>query len=263
MKIKLILLLLLISGSTFGKGIDDDIAIGKRLSRVGNAIEFAKAQIRENFPNKFARIGEYVPVIQGANFMTILCFQKNTEIPVIRYTITEVDSTFEATMVDTMYLAASETELIILKVLYTAKEITSYNNNEFFQFDAAYEYRYIPVYMNNAFEVYIMPYSKNPENIVMGGDYLIRFDKKLRLLMREVVHNEIYILPKNTTDTTEHIHLRRKKKLVPSVFCILQQHKYEVNWKTHAVIIRKKVYLIDVATLRVKKVKLKDFRAKA
>ncbi len=257
---KYLLILILIFGylNADAKYIDDLVANGKKLNRIARAMERARNEVNENYSEKSLIIGEYVPVIQGASYISVLCFRKNSEIPVMRVTVEELDTVLNST-IDTMFLSASETELKILRIMNSARAIFSYNANEYFKFDKAYTYRMIPLFINKYFEVFLIPYDKEGK-VIIGADYFVRLDLKSRLLLRETVHKGVCPTTINTKiNALEHTHDKHNKKLsVTDIFYALNAEKGK-NYDFQVVKIKKKIYLINAQTLAIRKMKSKEY----
>ncbi len=263
-KISCLLLLCSLSSLTFAgieKKLNEVRSEGKQICRIRQATELARTLIRDSFPHRLPQIGDYVALTQGTSGATVVCFQKNSEIAVMRFSFDEPFAN-QAYRVDSMYIAASATETSFLRVIRCAEDVVAENRDQFFDLsNPAVHFRYIPTISKSTYTVYAIPELKNDTtHVVFGGDYLMRFDRQLRLLIREKLHDQLTLVPKQSeAKRTVHEHGKRHKLITATDYATLLYVRDRVNWKEHATLCRKRVFITEPLTGQIRVVRRKDY----
>lgn len=250
---KLILSLLLLINSLLLYAQPDGDKIlkeGQLLYRLEKASWYGTDYLLENFPNKRDQIGGYLSYQGDNNKIFTIFFERNfTSHVLIRFQFDSLPKQ-NPIGIDTINLIANQTESDLIKIRQDALEKINSNSDKFFSFYKNTSYNIIPVINQNERKVYSITGPKNNGVVLIGNDYLFKYDSENNFVSKRKIHNSLIQLPakmdsaKNAV-ATMHSHVI-SEIIDPTDICTLLLYRDFVEWKQHYVISSKYVSIFDI-----------------
>lgn len=250
---KLILSLLLLINSLLLYAQPDGDKIlkeGQLLYRLEKASWYGTDYLLENFPNKRDQIGGYLSYQGDNNKIFTIFFERNfTRHVLIRFQFDSLPKQ-NPIGIDTINLIANQTESDLIKIRQDALEKINSNSDKFFSFYKNTSYNIIPVINQNERKVYSITGPKNNGVVLIGNDYLFKYDSENNFVSKRKIHNSLIQLPakmdsaKNAV-ATMHSHVI-SEIIDPTDICTLLLYRDFVEWKQHYVISSKYVSIFDI-----------------
>lgn len=250
---KLILSLLLLINSLLLYAQPDGDKIlkeGQLLYRLEKASWYGTDYLLENFPNKRDQIGGYLSYQGDNNKIFTIFFERNfTSHVLIRFQFDSLPKQ-NPIGIDTINLIANQTESELIKIRQDALEKINSNSDKFFSFYKNTSYNIIPVINQNERKVYSITGPKNNGVVLIGNDYLFKYDSENNFVSKRKIHNSLIQLPakmdsaKNAV-ATMHSHVI-SDIIDPTDICTLLLYRDFVEWKQHYVISSKYVSIFDI-----------------
>jgi hypothetical protein len=250
---KVILILILIIGYTNIWAIpDSDIVLkeGQLLYRLEKASWFGTDYFLAKFQGKKELIGGYLSYVGDNNRVYTIFFERNfTSHVLVRF---EFDSLPKRNpiMVDSINIIANQKETDLIKIRKDALDKMNINADKFFSFYKNTSYNLIPVITPYERKVYSITGPKTSGAVLIGNDYLLKYDSGNNFISKEKIHNSLIQLPaKMDSDSnavaTMHSHVI-SEIIDPTDICTLLLYRDLVEWKQHYVISSKYVSIFDL-----------------
>lgn len=148
---------------------------------------------------------------------------------------------------------ASEIERSLIKIRQDAISKISSNEEKYFKFYSNTSFNPIPLISEQENKVYLITGAQKEGEVIIGNDYLLKYDKNYNFVSKERIHNSMVALPakadpKDKADTIEAtIHSHVISDLIdPTDICTLLLYKELVDWKMHYVISKNFVSIFDL-----------------
>lgn len=141
----------------------------------------------ERCPDKVSRAKGYLSYADSIG--NVCVFVSNESPPVILATI-RLDETRlpKNASVDTQERALSEKETKLWTIRQAALAEVKSNKDEIFKFYPDTDYNFVPISDALGNRVYILTGPKNQGEVIFGNDYLITFNRRLKLVKVEKIH---------------------------------------------------------------------------
>lgn len=153
--------------------------------------------------------------------------------------------------IDTINKIATELERNLIEIRQDAKNRAYKNSDDFFKFYDNTALNFIPLIAENKKQVFILTGPQVSGIVLLGNDYILKYDKKNKFKKKEKLHNSIIKFPyksKNKNNPiTSAIHSHIITKYITSTdICTLLLYKDYVEWNQHIVISEKEVSIFDI-----------------
>ena len=158
-------------------------------------------------------------------------------------------STFEdsQTKIDSNMRDFNNNESILYSIRKKALEIIN-ADTLFKQYNNA-ELNIIPIITENLRKVYVLTGPKVDNVLILGNDYLLKFDNDNNLIDKRALHKNIIVFnigSDSNTDITYHTHSESTGEIItPTDICTLLLYERYTSWKTHLVFSKTKVSIWD------------------
>jgi len=223
---------------------------GQLLYRLEKASWYATDYLLEKFPNKGDRIGGYLSYPGDNNKIITIFFERNfTSHVLIRFQFDSLPKQIPIG-IDTVYLIANQTENDLIKIRQDALDKINTNSDKFFSFYKNSSYNIIPLINQNERKVYSITGPKNNGVVLIGNDYLFKYNAENNFISKRKIHNSLIQLPAKmdsakTAVATMHSHVI-SAIIDPTDICTLLLYRDFVDWKLHYVISSKYVSIFDL-----------------
>lgn len=250
---KLILVLILsISITNLWAQPDSDKILkeGQLLYRLEKASWYGTDYFLDKFPNKRDLIGGYLSYEEDNNRIYTIFFERNfTDHVLARFEFDSLPKQNPFT-IDTIKIIANQKETDLIKIRKDALDKINTNTDKFFSFYKNTSYNIIPVITPTERKVYSITGPKTEGVVLIGNDYLFKYDSNNNFKSKGKIHNSIIQLPaKMDSDknaiATMHSHVI-SETIEPTDICTLLLYKDFVEWKQHYVISSKYVSIFDL-----------------
>jgi len=263
---KLILSLLLLFISTILRAqpnSDNILKEGQLLYRLEKASWYGTDYLLEKFPNMRNQIGGYLSYQSDHNKIYTIFFERNfTSHVLVRFQFDSLPRQ-NPIGIDTINLIANQTESDLIKIRQDALEKINTNSDKFFSFYKNTSYNIIPVITKTERKVYSITGPQTSGIVLIGNDYLFKYDSDNNFISKEKIHNSLIQLPakmdsaKNAV-ATMHSHVI-SEIIDPTDICTLLLYRDFVEWKQHYVISSKYVSIFDLEKEKLVIMKKKDW----
>jgi len=154
-----------------------------------------------------------------------------------------------------------ENKLIDLRV--KTFELISENPDDFFQFYENTAFNVIPIVNDVQFNVYVLTGPKVNGQVLLGNDYFLTFNSKMKLKKMKKLHNSLIQIPYQGEYTkikdTYHSHVVTDQ-ITATDICTLLLYRDYVEWDTHIVIGKKFTSIFDIRRENLVIMKTEAFR---
>lgn len=197
--------------------------------------EWASGHSTQIFASSFARkkllSGGYFSY-ETKNGMTTIFFSKNEE-PVVLATV-KFDHGLDSSKytIDTTKRTFTEKE----KEFYTirSKAAQAVLTDTLFKFYQNTSLNLVPIIENGAKRVYVITAQTAPDEVLLGNDYLINFDKHNDIIKKTKLHNNLIPLATGGTDpikASSHQHLGETSPFITATdICAFKLWKGRTTW---------------------------------
>lgn len=247
--IALILIFFSFTFYSFGQEPAQILSEGKKLYHLEMASWYGTDYFLEKFPHKKNDIGGYVSYELDNQVVNIFFDKVDNNRILVRIYFAASPGKMPVS-VDTVNNTASllETELISMR-LDALNRIVS-NSDGFFSVYENTSFNPIPIISKNERKVYVLTAPHANGVVLLGNDYLLTYDQKIKLKKKKKIHNSLIELPfkdehGNEAITTIHSHVN-SKYMDPTDICTLLLYKDYVKWKQHYVMGKKYVSIFDM-----------------
>ncbi|QNR85057.1 hypothetical protein H9N25_00665 [Pedobacter riviphilus] len=164
--------------------------------------------------------------------MTTIFFSKNND-PVVLATV-KFDHSFDSSKysIDTTTRKFTEIEKDLYAIRLKAAQAVS--NDTLFKFYQNTSLNLVPVIKNGAKKVYVITAQTTPDEVLLGNDYLINFDKDNDIIKKTKLHNNLIPLGtggKEAIKASSHQHLGETSPFITATdICAFKLWKAKTTW---------------------------------
>jgi hypothetical protein len=152
--------------------------------------------------------------------------------------------------IDTVFTTATQDETDLIKIRQDALGRINTNADKFFSFYKNTSYNIIPLINSKERKVYSITGPQTGGVILIGNDYLFKYDQDNNFVSKEKIHNSLIQLPTKTDsnkDVIATVHSHVISDIIdPTDICTLLLYKDAVQWRQHYVIGKKFVSIFDM-----------------
>jgi len=214
------------------KKIADSIkAEGELLYRSEWASGNGTAIFAASYPSKKLLSGGYISYDTKKDVINI--FYSKEEYPKVIATVKfdkRLDSTKYTIDTATRNFNDTEKELFVLR----KKAADAITTDTFFKFHAYTSHNLVPVIKNGEKKVYVVTAQTSPNEVLLGDDYLINFDKLNNIASKTKLHNNLIPLPnggKEVIEASSHVHLGTSSNFITATdVCTFKLWKPKITW---------------------------------
>jgi hypothetical protein len=247
----LVLLISIISVSAQQPEADKILKEGQLLYRLEKASWYGTDFLMNNFPKMRDSVGGYLSYGTNKNHIINIFFDKSTHHKVL--ITSEFDSLpkHDPLSFNPQTRAATKLELELIAIRQDVVEKMTRNEDNFFTFYDKTSINPIPLITANEKKVFLITGPQGDGLVLIGNDYLFKYDKDNKLVSKEKLHNSLIQLAYKSNDsknpTTATIHSHVVSELITSTdICTLLLYKEFVEWKTHYVVSKHFVSIFDM-----------------
>lgn len=244
-------LLFLLPFCAHAQDSDQILAEGKTLFYLEKASWYGTDYYLANFPDQRDKIGGYLSYVQDNKVVNIFYSRfDRQEILARMYFAANPDQT--PIEVDTLNHTATPHEVELITLRHDALDRVSTNEDGFFSYYENTSFNTIPLITGKTKKVYIITAPRNSGVVLLGNDYLLEYNGKLKLKSKTKIHNSLIELPimndgDNKAISAMHSHVN-SKYIDATDICTLLLYKDYVSWEQHIVISKKQVSLFNLKT---------------
>lgn len=224
--------------------VENIVQEGRLLYRTEMASWYGSDIYRQRFGQSENQAGGYISYPDGWN--TICVFYSKHKSPVVLATVT-FDKTFNraAATVDSTQRNLSEKEGELYKIRKSASELV--NSDTLFKVYQDASLNLIPLADSLGKRVYILTGPNKSGVVIIGNDYLIRFDENNHVTEKRPLHQGIFEFRyKDDDDVSFHTHAPSSGRYItPTDICTLLLYERFTPWKQHVVISGSNVSIWD------------------
>jgi len=218
---------------------------GKLLYKSEMASWYGTDLFLEKFSDQRANIGGYFSYSEN-DVSKCVFFSKN-ENPNVIGTIT-FDSTYnvKTAKVEGLERKFTETELVLYSI--RKKALSIINTDTLFKQYQNTSLNLIPIISDKEKKVYVLTGPKNNGVVIIGNDYLLKFDKEDNIIEKKQLHKNIIPITygKGNEVAAVHSHLPETGDFITSTdICTLMLYEKFAKWKQHYVISENYVSIWD------------------
>jgi len=232
------------------KKADKILKEGKLLYRLEKASWYGTDDFLVRFKDLTSNIGGYVSYETDGNKVNTVFFDKYINKVIVRYTFDEVPKEIPI-KIDTINRVITELEKNLFKIRQDAKNKMIENKDDFFKFYKNTSPNFIPVITKNKKQVFILTGPQKSGIVLIGNDYLLKYNKKNKFKSKEKIHNSILEFKyksknkKKPLVSTYHSHIVTDF-ITSTDICTLLLYKDYIEWKQHTVMSKKWVSIFDL-----------------
>lgn len=236
---------------------------GQLLYRLEKASWYGTDFLFDRFPNKRNQIGGYLSYQGDNNKIFTIFFERNfTSHVLVRFQFDSLPKQ-NPIGIDTINLIANQTESDLIQIRQDALEKINTNSDKFFSFYKNTSYNIIPVITQTERKVYSITGPQTSGVVLIGNDYLFKYDSENNFISKEKIHNTLIQLPAKMDSArnaiaTMHSHVI-SDIIDPTDICTLLLYRDFVEWKQHYVISSKYVSIFDLDKEKLVIMKKKDW----
>ncbi|MCW3789661.1 hypothetical protein [Plebeiibacterium sediminum] len=246
----LIIIALYISVVTYGQSSEEILAEGKLLYRLEKASWNGTDDFLSRFPDKRNTVGGYLSYESDQHkIMTIFFSRENTDSLLVRYLFDSIPDS--PIVIDTTSLKITQHEKDLITIRQDAIQRISNNSDHFFTFYENTSLNPIPLITDKEKRVFILTGPQVSDEVIIGNDYLLEYDKQNRLKNKIQIHKSLLKYPYKSDDpekslkSTYHSHVV-SEYINSTDICTLLLYKDYVEWKQHYVLSKKFVSIFDM-----------------
>lgn len=250
----LILLLLVINVNILIAGIPDGkdvLSEGKKLFRLEKASWIATDIIIEEQKIIRDSIGGYLSYENERNHIITIFYDRSNICRIIaRFEFDSLPKN-KPIKVDYNNLNKSELEERLITIRKDVIAQISKNEDSYFSFYQNTSFNPVLIVDDKNIKVFILTGPKTNENLLLGNDYLLVYNKKNKLKDKEKIHKSLIKIPfeppaeAKGAEITMHSHI--VTDLITSTdICSMLLYKDKIKWKEHYVISQKYVSIFNI-----------------
>jgi hypothetical protein len=236
---------------------------GQLMYRLEKASWYGTDELLAKYPGKKEKIGGYLSYAGDDSFIYNIFFDKKDNNKIIaRF---RFDSLPRQTPVfaDTTSHTATQKEKDLIAIRQDALERVNSNIDNFFKFYKNTSYNFIPLITPKEKKVYIITAPEVNGVVLLGNDYLLKYNSDGVFVSKERIHNSLVPLATKmdsakTAEATMHSHII-SEIIDPTDICTLLLYKDFAEWKKHYVISDKYVSIFDMEKEELVIIKRKDW----
>jgi hypothetical protein len=193
---------------------------------------------------------------------TIFFDKNNNDSLLVRFAFDSLPITIPVT-IDTVYMAATRLESDLISMRQDALDNINGDTTSFYRFYKNTSFNLIPLIMGKERRVYFITGPQNAGVVLIGNDYLLKYDSHNNLVSRHKIHNSLIELSAGSaSDTgvvaTMHSHVL-SDIIDPTDICTLLLYRDFITWKKHYVLSSAYVSLFDMEKQTLLIMKRKDW----
>jgi hypothetical protein len=228
---------------------DEVLKEGQLLYRLEKASWYGTDFFLAEFPQKRSSIGGYLSYQGDNNHVFTIFFGHNfSDRVLIRFEFDSIPIKVPIG-IDTVFTTATQKEIDLIKIRQDALERINTNSDNFFSFYKNTSYNIIPVISPKERKVYSITGPQTTGVILIGNDYLFKYDKNNNFVSKQKIHNSLIQLPTqmdSSQDAIATMHSHVISDIIdPTDICTLLLYKDFAQWKQHYVISKKFVSIFD------------------
>jgi hypothetical protein len=224
---------------------------GKLLYRLEKASWFGTDDMPDRFKNKKDSIGGYLSYeTSDYKINTIFFSRYNSNKILIRYQFDSLPKQ-NPIIIDTINKNVTKIERNLIGIRQNAKDIVNKNSGKYFNFYENTSLNFIPIIRNGKKQVFVLTGPQVGGIVLLGNDYLLKYDNKYMFKSKEKLHNSIIQFSyksdnkDNSVVSTMHSHVVTDY-ITSTDICTLLLYKDYVEWKQHIVLSKKQVSIFDL-----------------
>jgi len=224
---------------------------GKLLYRLERASWYGTDDILGRFKSKKDSIGGYLSYETSDNNINTIFFSKyNANNILVRYQFDSLPKQ-NPIKIDTINKNVTEIERNLIGIRQNARDIVYKNSDKYFNFHENTSLNFIPLIVNGKKQVFVLTGPQVGGIVLLGRDYLLKYDNKYMFKSKEKLHNSIIQFSyksdnkDNSVVSTMHSHVLTDY-ITSTDICTLLLYKDYVEWKQHIVISKKQVSIFDL-----------------
>ncbi|MEJ6792633.1 MAG: hypothetical protein QNK89_07890 [Lacinutrix sp.] len=254
MKKIILLILVFISFNMYSqntKQVDEILNEGKLLYRLEKGSWYGTDDFLTRFSDKKDSIGGYLSYEnKESKINTIFYSRFNNSKILVRYTFDSLTQT-KPIKVDVTNLKILDLEKDLIALRKDAQNRAAKNTDSFFSFYNNTVLNFIPVITEKERKVFVITGPQISGIVLLGNDYLLKYNNKNKLKTKEKIHNSIIQLPYTSEDknkpTVATLHSHIVSEYINSTdICTLLLYKKYVDWKTHYILGKKYVSIFNL-----------------
>ncbi len=242
----LLFCLLTIQGQPKG---DNILQEGQLLFRSEKASWYGTDEFLSKFPNLRDSIGGYLSYEGNNHHIYNIFFTRDNPYRILaRLEFDSIPLTKPISIdLDNKEPDLKERDLITLR--QDAINKISSNSDNFFTIYKNTSFNLIPVISSKERNVYVITGPQNSGVVILGNDYLLKYDSKNNFLSKQKIHKTMIQFPTKSDTTkiesTYHSHVI-SDLIDPTDICTLLLYKDFVEWKQHYCVSKKYVSIFDL-----------------
>ena len=223
---------------------------GRFLYRLEKASWYGTDIFLERFPEKADSIKGYLSYAKDNFVYTIFYGNNNYNYILARIKFGTIPSKTPLS-IDVYNREATPQEKILIDLRIEALKRITEDNTGFFKYYPKTSFNLIPVVNKEEQKVYIITGPQSDNVVLLGNDYLFKYDQNGRFLTKEKLHNSLIELQSkgksgdNKVEATFHNHLI-SEYITQTDICTLLLYKDFTDWKIHYVLGREHVSVFDM-----------------
>jgi len=248
----LLFLFLLLNINAYSKEIDSEKILneGKLLYRLEKASWYGTDFFLKEFPQKKDSIGGYLSYVSDNKVINIFFGRFDTYHIFARFQFDSLPKP-NPIQIDTLSSVATAIERDLIQIRQDALDKLKSNSDSFFRFYKNVSFNTIPLITDDERKVYVISGTNLNGIVLIGNDYLFKYDNKNNFISKEKIHNSLIQLQSkidsknNPVVATMHSHVI-SDFIDPTDICTLLLFKDLVNWNQHYVISKNYVSILDI-----------------
>jgi hypothetical protein len=248
---KILFFITVFCASSVGQETEKILAEGKLLFRLEKASWHGTDDFLVRFPEKRDSIGGYLSYEDVDHSVINIFFSRNNPYRLlVRYTFDKLPQN-NPVSIDTVNLSATELEKDLIEIRQDAMQKIQTNTDNFFTFYENSSLNLIPLIVDGEGKVFILTGPQVSDIVILGNDYLLKYDKNNRFVEKEKIHKSMLQFPYksgtpgDTLTSTVHSHVITDCISTTDI-CTLLLYKDFVEWNQHYVISKKFVSIFDL-----------------
>ncbi len=254
MYITLVFLTLSITTQAKKNNKDEFFAEGHKLFRLEKAAWYGSDYLTTNHPYLLKKIGGYITYINEDQTVTHIFYGDQDSSEVLLTTRFDSIAGPHPLEVDSVHRDALPRELRLIQARSIAVRRFFNNPKKFYSFYRGTSNNFVVLEGEKGkIRVYILTASKSNEYLLIGNDYCLHFNRKIKLKKEERFHKSLLKFPFRSDDPENEIsqtmHNHKVGDLIsPTDICTLLLYKNHLSWSLHTVYGKNHVSIFNLNT---------------
>ena len=218
--------------------------------------------------NTLDSIGGYVSYRMGSNYNTVYYGEKQSDRIYAHFIFDSLCSVMSATL-DMTPRAAGKTETALITLREDSLQRIEKNDGNFFTKHPGIYFNLVPVIAGSEMKVFVFSAGGADDEIILGNDYVLAYQKDYKLLSRKKLHGELISLPMDSDaeykqeSITSHEHKGSSSPSITSTdICTLLLYEEYTSWNKHLVFSPQLVSIFDMENRKLEVITRKAFEDK-